>query len=312
MTPVDVSPSFVDKRSQTAPKRRNRGIFCSVSHPSPITRRVAWSLFWLVSGAFYFWLIGRASLGIYQTARLAVPLLGIAVATAMILGSWLVPRYLLTRRFGLFALYSGYIVVLSVYLVLLVIVGEFMLSDYAVDNMTPAALDRPGLLMGVYVVVATAVAIRLFEQWDVLRGVQETLTHQIRHHEDRLDETQAELREARQLLAREPQVLEIQVDRKTVRLNAADILFLESAADYVLVSTQEERLITKARLSQLVAELEPAGFLRVHRSFVVRLGAVDSFTATSLMIGETAIPVGRTYRHVVRTALEGRRPATSS
>ncbi|MBO6575889.1 MAG: LytTR family transcriptional regulator [Rhodothermales bacterium] len=238
-------------------------------------RAMGWAAFWALAATFYIQYFGREGADVF---RIALPLLAVAFATELTIGGVLLPRYLLRGHRTEFLVYTCYTVVLSFWLVLGLVVGEFMVAGYRIDAMSPAALDRTGLLMGVYVVVAVALCIRLIGHWDGL---------------------QAELAGSQ----RAAKPLEIQVDRRTVRLAPERIAWLESAGDYVLVNTDDGQHMTKARLGQLAARLEDAGFLRVHRSFVVRRDAVDVVSATELQIRGTTIPVSRTYREAVREAL---------
>jgi DNA-binding LytR/AlgR family response regulator len=42
--------------------------------------------------------------------------------------------------------------------------------------------------------------------------------------------------------------------------------------------------------------LDPAEFIRVHRSYIISRKHIDAYTATSVEIGSVEIPVGRLYR----------------
>ncbi|NNE71394.1 MAG: LytTR family transcriptional regulator, partial [Rhodothermales bacterium] len=101
-----------------------------------------------------------------------------------------------------------------------------------------------------------------------------------------------------------PEPLEILVDRQVMRLDPGTITHLEAAGDYVEVHAESGRHLTKARLGELADTLEPAGFIRVHRSFVVRAGAVQRRSSTELDLGGATVPVGRSYRAAVRSVLQ--------
>lgn len=251
--------------------------------------------FWGGAAHFYIWYVGRESVAYLDALPLALPLLVVAMATSWVVGWVLVPNYLLRGRKVRFGLYTVYALIVSAYLVLGIIVGEFFLSGLQVTDQSPVGLDRPALFLGVYVVVATAVILRMVIHWDDMLEA---------HQKDRA-ETEARLAEATRAAALGQHApLEIQVDRETVRLDPETISHLESAGDYVLVHATEKPLMTKARLSDLADRLAPAGFVRVHRSFVVRIGAVRSRTASTLSLADVTIPVGRSYRANVRAILD--------
>jgi len=78
---------------------------------------------------------------------------------------------LLPGRYGRFALYAVYTLIVSVYLELVVLVVSFIfLADYQVSAMNPATLDVFGLVVGLYVVVFIAMAADLARRWHRLRA----------------------------------------------------------------------------------------------------------------------------------------------
>lgn len=252
--------------------------------------------FWLVAAGFYIWYVGREAGAYVDVLHVAIPLLGVAMATAWVFTSVLVPKYLLAGARGRFALYTAYTIIVSTYLVLAIIVADFMWSGFEVSQMTPAAMDRPALFLGVYVVVATATIFSLVGHWNEL---METRQREV------LEKVEAEERLRSALQRAEPEPLEVLVDREMLRIDPRTITHLEAAGDYVEIHADGKRLLTKARLGQLAERLAPAGFLRTHRSFVVRIQAVDRQSATEVGIAGRVVPIGRSYRARVREALNG-------
>jgi two-component system LytT family response regulator len=80
---------------------------------------------------------------------------------------------------------------------------------------------------------------------------------------------------------------------------AADIDYIEAQDDYVQVSAGGKAWLKNQRLAELESQLDPGAFLRVHRSYIVRLGAIrrmepagkDSHCA--VLKDELRIPVSR-------------------
>jgi len=54
-----------------------------------------------------------------------------------------------------------------------------------------------------------------------------------------------------------------------------DILFLEAADDYVMINTHKERFIKQSTLKFYENNLFPEQFVRVHRSFIIALEAIN-------------------------------------
>lgn len=97
----------------------------------------------------------------------------------------------------------------------------------------------------------------------------------------------------------EPAPVIVQADRRTVRINPREVVFIESMGDYVIIHTETGKYTTKLRISDLERQLTPFGFVRIHRSYVAPLNRVHSFTSTEVQLGEVVLPVSRTYRQRV-------------
>ena len=95
----------------------------------------------------------------------------------------------------------------------------------------------------------------------------------------------------------------VRAERKNVKLNLSDILFIESLQDYCKVVTKEKTILTKQTLSTLAQNLPPK-FIRIHRSYIVSLDKIESYTTELVQIQQHQLPVSRSYRHEVETALD--------
>ncbi len=95
----------------------------------------------------------------------------------------------------------------------------------------------------------------------------------------------------------------IRQGRKMVKLYIDDIQYIESLKDYVQIYITEKRFIYKARISNLEEELQDDQFIRIHKSYLVPLGKIESVSPTEIIIGGKEIPIGRTYRNIVMKRL---------
>lgn len=101
----------------------------------------------------------------------------------------------------------------------------------------------------------------------------------------------------------------IKQGRKMVKLFTDEILYVESLKDYVQIFTPGHKFIYKARITNLEEELQEEQFIRIHKSYLVPLGKIESVSPTEITIAGIEIPVGRTYRQIVLKRLgirEGR------
>jgi two-component system, LytTR family, response regulator len=97
--------------------------------------------------------------------------------------------------------------------------------------------------------------------------------------------------------------LYVRADRKMVKILLNDILYIEGLSDYVKIITPAKTIITKHLLSSLEQTLPKDTFIRIHRSFIIAVGRIDSYNADTIQIGERELPVGRLFKHNVNKLL---------
>lgn len=93
-------------------------------------------------------------------------------------------------------------------------------------------------------------------------------------------------------------------DRKMVKVMLQDISYIESMKDYVKVVTANNTLITKQSISSVEEMLPEKQFIRVHRSYIISLNKIKTFTSELIEIGSTEIPIGKLYRNGVLKLLQ--------
>lgn len=92
-------------------------------------------------------------------------------------------------------------------------------------------------------------------------------------------------------------------DRKMVKVLLSDVLYIESMKDYVKVFTAGGCIITKQSISSLEAMLPEKEFVRTHRSFIVSVNRIKTFTTELIETGNAEIPIGKLYRNGVMKLL---------
>ena len=91
----------------------------------------------------------------------------------------------------------------------------------------------------------------------------------------------------------------LNVQKKKVKISFADILYVESQREYVKVVTTKKEHLSKISTGEIESLLPSNLFKRVHRSFIVALSKIESYTAEEIEINGVSIPVGRDYKHVL-------------
>jgi len=95
----------------------------------------------------------------------------------------------------------------------------------------------------------------------------------------------------------------LNVGKKKIKVYLDEVLFIESLKEYIKVVTKEKSFLTKFSLTETEHLLAKENFIRVHRSFMVAKNKIEAFTATDLEIAGNQIPIGRSYKDLVRNLL---------
>ncbi|MEO6549927.1 MAG: LytTR family DNA-binding domain-containing protein [Ferruginibacter sp.] len=98
--------------------------------------------------------------------------------------------------------------------------------------------------------------------------------------------------------------ISFRVDRKNLKISLDDILYVESLKDYVKVVTKTKNIITKQSIASLEEALPTATFMRIHRSYIVALNKIESYTSELIEIAKQELPISRMYRHEVSKVLK--------
>ncbi len=89
----------------------------------------------------------------------------------------------------------------------------------------------------------------------------------------------------------------LRVDRKLVKIFLKDVLYIESAKDYVKVFTTDHCYLTRQTISSVEAMLCGNEFIRIHRSYIISVRGIKSFTHELVEIGDKELPIGKLYRN---------------
>ena len=101
----------------------------------------------------------------------------------------------------------------------------------------------------------------------------------------------------------------VKADKKLVRVNLADIVYIEGLKDYVIIRMPDDRVITLQTMKSLDERLPNADFQRIHRSYIVNVNRIEALHGNMVEVKEkgktTSLPVGKSYREVLAGRIEG-------
>ncbi|WP_341836202.1 LytTR family DNA-binding domain-containing protein [Chitinophaga pollutisoli] len=93
----------------------------------------------------------------------------------------------------------------------------------------------------------------------------------------------------------QPDFIFIRTDKRIIRLNFSEILFVEALRNYVAIQTASQKILTLQNLRSFEEALPPRQFIRVHKSFIVAMNKIDSVEKQRIFMGQHMVPVGDTY-----------------
>jgi DNA-binding LytR/AlgR family response regulator len=98
----------------------------------------------------------------------------------------------------------------------------------------------------------------------------------------------------------------VKYNNRLLKVPISDLLFIEVEEKYCYVHTKERRYTANIRLKNLLDQLPPNTFLQTHRSFAVRLDAVEEINLDDcvLKINGKEIPIGKTYKDILFAKLK--------
>lgn len=97
----------------------------------------------------------------------------------------------------------------------------------------------------------------------------------------------------------EKESLVISIQKKKVRILFSDILYIESQREYVKIVTRNQAFHSKMSTHEIEDLLPSSRFARIHRSFIVSIEKIGSFTAETVTINGVDIPMGKSYKNVI-------------
>lgn len=88
----------------------------------------------------------------------------------------------------------------------------------------------------------------------------------------------------------------VKANKKTIKVNFADILFIEGLGDYIKIHEKTNKIVTNLSMKKILDMLPADKFYRIHKSFIVSLANIDSVEGNLVSVHGNKLPVGNSYR----------------
>jgi len=96
----------------------------------------------------------------------------------------------------------------------------------------------------------------------------------------------------------------VRSDRKMIKIDFYDINYIESLSDYIKIHLNDKTIVTRETISNIEGKLPQKEFMRIHRSYIVAIAKIESFTNEFIEIENKALPISRSYKQEVLVRLE--------
>ncbi len=150
-------------------------------------------------------------------------------------------------------------------------------SEYAVDGFRLNALDY--LLKPFGLDEFTRAAYKAQNYIEMKRLSEEVITEQANESD-------------------ESGCISVKADHKVTLIKCADIVYVESDSEYVrFVLEDGSKIMTLLRLKNVEMMLPSDMFMRVHRSYIINMRRIKSYSKGKVYVGEgVELPIGENYR----------------
>ena len=85
-------------------------------------------------------------------------------------------------------------------------------------------------------------------------------------------------------------------DKKHVQVKLKDILFIEAAGNYCKVVLDEDKILIREKISNILETIPSDRFIQVHKSYAVAKANIKAVEGNRILIKDYQIPIGKHYK----------------
>lgn len=95
----------------------------------------------------------------------------------------------------------------------------------------------------------------------------------------------------------------LHADKKMHKVAHDEIIVVQATGDYAKVRTATRTVVVHQTLSRLQEQLPAGKFHRIHKSFIISLGKLQTIEGNMAIVAGESFPIGQTYRDGLMTRL---------
>ncbi len=94
----------------------------------------------------------------------------------------------------------------------------------------------------------------------------------------------------------------VKANQRLVKIKYSEIYFIEALKDYVVINTLERRYTIHSTMKDIESKMPEKDFIRVHRSFIVRLDKIKEIDHSNVVLenDKKVVPVGGSYKELLQ------------
>ena len=240
--------------------------------------------FWTTMFVLLTLSFGRSYGGYAHAFYFVTFLFPVILGTSIFFNSFLIPKYLLRKKYFKFIQYGVYTLIFSIYFEILVLtLSLIVFANYRYDQLNPKTTDIVFLTVIMYFLVLVNTTVLLLQKY--FMGEDKTSALESEHKKIKKGH------------------LAVKSERKNINVDYDTIRYIESVGNYVRINRDPEKpIMTKEKISTIEEKL-PDSFLRIHRSIVVNVDQVTSFSREWININDLELPISRKYKEAALNRL---------
>lgn len=111
-----------------------------------------------------------------------------------------------------------------------------------------------------------------------------------------IDKALNRFEESRAKITSKDRTIFIKADSKLVQINTEDVLWVEALGNYMRIFTPKGKYTILSTMKDIASKLSADEFVRVHRSFIVRVDKIETIEDNYILINGKQISIGKAYK----------------
>lgn len=244
--------------------------------------------YWLVFVCFFTWVWGTYDHDYFRNFMIQVLSLPARIILVYVTLYFLFTKFFLKKQYGifvfLFILLLLFVTVFIQRVLFFYVVQPNYLQSFETSNFF-AITELMNTLLDVNIAIIIPLGYTFFRSWQ--KTNQKTID---------LEKKQIEY-------LNDDEFIYFKVEKSLQKVFIKDIVLIESLKNYIKVKTADREIIAYKSISSVEELLPKEKFLRVHRSYIVSLNSIDSFSPSKLILKGIQIPIGRKYKEEIKAVL---------